>query len=34
MLAVRQTQSFDDPGAAFVFQITNTLGFSDLRACN
>jgi hypothetical protein len=30
VLAVRQTQSFGDPGAAFVFQITNTLGFSDL----
>jgi hypothetical protein len=30
VLAVRQTQSFGDPGAAFVFQITNTLGFSNL----
>ena len=30
LLAVRQTQSFGDPGAAFVFQITNTLGFSNL----
>jgi len=30
VLAVRPTQSFGDPGAAFVFQITNTLGFSNL----
>jgi hypothetical protein len=30
MLGVRQTKSFGDPGAAFVFQITNTLGFSNL----
>jgi len=30
VLAVRQTQSFGDPGAAFVIQITNTLGFSNL----
>jgi hypothetical protein len=30
LLAVRQTQSFGDPGAAFVFQITNTLGCSNL----
>jgi hypothetical protein len=30
VLAVRQTQSFGDPGAAFVFQITNTLGVSNL----
>jgi hypothetical protein len=29
VLAVRQTQNFGDPGAAFVFQITNTLGFSN-----
>jgi hypothetical protein len=27
---VRQTGSFGDPGAAFVFQITNTAGFSNL----
>ena len=30
VLAVRQTQNFGDPGAAFVLQITNTLGFSNL----
>ena len=29
-LAVRQTGSFGDPGAAFVLQITNTLGLSNL----
>jgi trimeric autotransporter adhesin len=29
VLGVRQTQSFGDPGAAFVVQITNTLGFSN-----
>ena len=30
LLAVRQTQNFGDPGAAFVFQIANTLGCSNL----
>jgi trimeric autotransporter adhesin len=30
VLAVRQTQNFGDPGAAFVLQIANTLGFSNL----
>ncbi len=29
-LAVRQTSSFGDPGAAFVLQISNTLGLSNL----
>jgi hypothetical protein len=29
-LAVRQTGAFGDPGAAFVFQMTNTTGFSNL----
>ncbi len=29
-LAIRQTGSFGDPGAAFVLQITNTLGLSNL----
>jgi hypothetical protein len=29
-LAVRQTGAFGDPGAAFVFQIANTTGFSNL----
>jgi hypothetical protein len=28
-LAVRQTGAFGDPGAAFVFQIANTTGFSN-----
>ncbi len=28
-LAVRQTAAFGDPGAAFVFQIANTTGFSN-----
>jgi hypothetical protein len=28
--AIRQTASFGDPGAAFVFQIANTAGFSNL----
>ena len=28
-LAVRQTAAFGDPGAAFVFQITNTIGCSN-----
>lgn len=31
VLAVRQGSSFGDPGAAFVFQIANTTGFSNLR---
>ncbi len=30
VLAVRQTGSFGDPGAAFVFQIASTTGFSNL----
>jgi hypothetical protein len=30
LLAVRQTQNFGDPGAAFIFQISNTLGCSNL----
>ncbi|MCC7402124.1 MAG: choice-of-anchor J domain-containing protein [Chitinophagaceae bacterium] len=30
-LGVRQTGSFGDPGAAFVFQVTNTLGRSDFK---
>jgi hypothetical protein len=29
-LAVRQTSSFGDPGAAFVLQIANTIGLSNL----
>lgn len=29
-LGVRQTGSFGDPGAAFVFQLANTNGFTDL----
>lgn len=29
-LAVRQTAAFGDPGAAFVFQIANTTGYSNL----
>ena len=29
-LAIRQTAGFGDPGAAFVFQIANTTGFSNL----
>ncbi len=29
-LAIRQTAAFGDPGAAFVFQIANTTGFSNL----
>jgi hypothetical protein len=29
-LAVRQTGSFGDPGAAFVLQISNTIGLSNL----
>ena len=28
-LAIRQTAAFGDPGAAFVFQIANTTGFSN-----
>jgi hypothetical protein len=27
---IRQTASFGDPGAAFVFQIANTIGFNNL----
>jgi hypothetical protein len=30
VLAVRQTAAFGDPGAAFVLQIANTIGFSNL----
>lgn len=30
VLAVRQTGSFGDPGAAFILQITNTVGLSNL----
>jgi hypothetical protein len=30
-LALRQTGSFGDPGAAFVFQIQNTLGFANFQ---
>lgn len=29
MVGVRQTGTFGDPGAAFVLQLTNTLGFSN-----
>lgn len=31
VLAVRQGSSFGDPGAAFVLQIANTMGFSNLQ---